>query len=304
MTWIDVTSPEAVHQVHDRMANPPTVVPTGLPTVDSAMWLWGDRRGVPGGTYMIVGGASNIGKTQFALHMLRQAAGVGLKAAMISMDMRPRDSLVRVHQALTVGRIPFDHWVPSRWRPEYERVLQDALVAYRTSVQGAVAIYDGMDRDLDKVAGLIEDAVRVGASFVVVDHLQNIRVKGFGDDNISDRAQIVSEAMEWLARRHDVTICALSQLNRTASSQKDRRPCMQDLWGGTAMESNSGIVILLDHSRYKRDEQRHQIGRTYVLLDKSQIGPKGFAVPVEWNHATLGLREAMPDELNQWPTGR
>ena len=301
--WLDITDNSAAYDIHDTMTSRPTVVPTGLPSIDGALWLWGDRRGIPRGTYMLIGGASNIGKTQVGLMLAKQAADAGERSAILSLDMRKRDAIARIHQALTVGKIPWQDWVPSRWRPEYEQVLKDAIRKYRMSITGAIGIHSGGRRTLDGVELLIREAADVGATFFVVDHVQKIKVGGLGADNIMGRAEVVSEKLDDLCDELNVTICALSQLNRMASRETDRRPTMFDLWGGTAMESNSALVIMLDHSRYKRDEKLPYVGYTYWLLEKNQFGPKAISVPVEVNHATLSIREAEPDEVSKyWDT--
>lgn len=302
--WLDVTDNEAAHGIHDRMTDKPAVVPTGLSSIDQAMWLWGDRRGIPRGTYMILGGASNVGKTQGGLWLAKQAANAGEKAAFLSLDMKKQDAIARIHQALTVGVIPWQDWIPSRWKPEYETVLKDAIRSYRLGIDGAIGIHSGGGRTLDWVDALIREAVEIGATFFVVDHVQKIKVTGAGADDVRGRAEITSERLDDLCDEYDITICALSQLNRLASRETDRRPTMADLWGGMAMEANSAVVIMLDHSRYERDEKLPYIGRTYWLLDKNQTGPKNIEVPVEVNHATLGFREANEDELSLWPETR
>jgi len=299
--WLDITDNRAAYEIHDRMSKPASVVPTGLRMIDSAMWLWGDKRGIPRGTYMIIGGASNVGKTQAGLMLAKQAAQHGEKAAILSLDMRREDAIARIHQALTVGKIPWQDWIPSRWKPEYEEILKDSIRAFRLSTDGAVGIHPGASKTLGDVEFLIRQAHGAGATFFVVDHMQKIKVQGIQGDNIAGRAEIGSEKMDDLCDELGVTICALSQLNRFASREADKRPTMFDLWGGTAMESNSAVVIMLDHSRYARDEVRHHVGRNYWILSKNQFGPKGFEVPVEVNHATLEFREAMPDEIHMWP---
>lgn len=299
-TWVDVTAPEVAHDIHDRMMDAPPVVSLGVPQLDKAMMTWGQGKGIPRGTYVIVGGASNIGKTQYGLALLMEAAKVGERAGLVSLDMKRRDALLRLHAAM-VADIPGSHWRPDRWRPEYEGALVEGLRRWRMGSPGGIGIVAPPVGDLDLVKTTIVDGVDAGCSFFVVDHLQKIRVGGYSDGQISARAEVVSETLDNLADTYDVTVVGLSQLNREATKQRDRSPRKEDLWGGTAMESNAAVVVMLDHSRYARDPQHHHIGRTYVLLDKNQMGPKGFDVPVLWDHRRLKIREALPDELGEWP---
>lgn len=300
--FIDVTSDLAVDLIDEAMkrgASEP-VTPTGLPTIDRAMWMWGDRRGIPQGSYVIVGGASNIGKTQMGLRLLKNAAEVGQRAAILSLDMKERDALARIHMALTTKKLTLEGWVPSKWTDEHTVTLRDAVRRYRLGITGDMGIYVGGGRTIEWVKRMIEEGAQLGTTVFVLDHVQKVRVPAHGSD-VYSRAEAVSDMLSWATEDLGVTVVALSQLNRQASSQTDRRPTMFDLWGGTSMESNATIVLMLDHSRYERDRERHHLGRTYVKLEKNQLGPKGFSVAVEWNHATLALREAEDDEIGLWP---
>lgn len=296
--WLDVTSGAAATETHERMANPVAVVPTGLTAIDRAMMSWGQGRGIPRGTYMLVGGASNVGKTQWGLQMARNAAAVGEKAGVVSLDMKKQDALLRIHQAL-VSEIPSRDWRPDRWKPEYEQALRDGLVRWRRSITGDLGIYAIAVGDLGWVKESLQRGIDAGVTFFVVDHLQKIRVQGIA--NPFDRAELISETLDNFCDEYAVTIVGLSQLNREASRDRQRKPIMQDLLGGTSLESNAQVVIMLDHSRYERDPIHHHLGRTWVMLDKNQMGPKNFEVAVEVNHATLEYREAQPDEMRDWP---
>lgn len=298
--WIDVTSHDAAYFIADLMGSPPPPIPTLVPAIDRSMWTWGQRKGIPRGTYALVGGASNIGKTQFGLHLARAAAMAGERTGFVSLDMKLRDALLRIHMAI-VDEVPPTHWQPDRWKPEYETLLKDGLRRWRLSIEGDLGIYAVPHGTLEWTKHSIEKGIDAGATYFVVDHLQKIRVSGFGDNQIASRAEVISETLDNLCDEHNVTIVGLSQLNREASRLGDRSPTMHDLWGGTAMEANAAVVIMLDHSRYARDVKAHHIGRTWVILAKNNMGPKGFEIPVEWDHRTFALREALDDEVHLWP---
>jgi replicative DNA helicase len=312
MTWLNVASSEAARLIDERMRTDKQLTSTGLPSIDRAMFLWGDRRGIPQGSYVLVGGASNVGKTLFGLHLLMQAAKGGQRAGLVSLDMKNRDAIARLHQAM-VPAIPLGEWRPSRWTEEHGLRLTDGLARYldrltrmapdRPEKWGDVAIHEGRSRDLSAVAERIREGAEVGFTFFVVDHLQKIRVSTLRGD-VYATADVVSETLDDLVDELDVTIVGLSQLNRLASRETTRRPTMFDLHGGTSMESNAAVVLMLDHSRAQMDTRRHNLIRTYVLLEKNQIGPKAIQAPVLVDAATLTVTEAMPDEEHLWPTAQ
>lgn len=302
---LDVTSDAAVELVAGRYRKPGLITPLGLPSIDQAFYDFGDRRGVPQGTYMIIGGASNVGKTQMGLHVARQAERSGQRAMIISLDMKPRDVVQRLQKAIVGEAVPHDAWSPSKWTDDHEETLKRELRRHRlreVSPEAGIAVHEAIWPELDRVEWMIRQAAETTpwpTTVVVVDHLQKIVVPGVSD--VYARAETVSNKLDQLADQLDITIVGLSQLNRQASRERDRTPTMFDLWGGTSMESNAAVVIMLDHSLYERDREKHHIGRTWMSLDKNQMGPKNFRVPVLWDHAALTLREGLEDEMSEWP---
>jgi len=305
VTWVNIADEKPMWDFISRMADPPRTVPIGLPMIDKAMKLFGNEKGIPQGTYMIIGGASNVGKTQMGLWCLKQAARSGNRGGIISLDMRPYVATARLYQGIIGKAIPLHRWMPSGWD-----MMETSKMMIRTIEQWARDLGQGeihISLDCKRDLGSVCDAVRSahdeqGITYFVIDHMQKIKVDGMMGNNVAGRAEIVSEAMDDLVDDLEITIVGLSQLNRAALADRTRQPTLSDLWGGTAMESNAGVVIILDHSRYQRDNKHHHLAKTWVLLEKNQQGPKGIEVPVEWNHAELDLREADPHEEELWPS--
>jgi replicative DNA helicase len=298
--WLDVTSDAAAELVHEAMMTQRVVTPTRLPSIDRNIFLWGDRRGIPQGSYVIVAAASNFGKTLFGLHLLKSAASVGQRAGMISLDMRNRDAIARLQQSIARS-FALSDWLPSSWRPENEYALKNALREWRLSRDaGDVAIHVHRGRDIADVEWKVREGADAGTTFFVVDHLQKIRVPEHRGD-VFTTADVVSETIDDLVDELNVTIVGLCQLNRMASRQRDVRPTMFDLHGGTSMESNSTFVLMLDHSRYAVVPESPHLIRSWVLFEKNQMGPKGLEVPVLWDTARLSVDEATPEEEEAWP---
>lgn len=300
--WLDITSSAAVDLIHERMTRKAVVTPTGFRDIDRNILLWGDARGIPQGSLVIIGGASNAGKTQFGLWLLRQAAETGQRAGMISLDMKNRDAIARFHMGLVGQKIPYHGWRPSTWQEGYRQTMNDELRKWRMAREaGDIAIHMDRNRSLAAVMEKLHEGVEAGATFFVLDHMQKVRVDSLRGDPFAT-ADLITETLDDFVDEHDVTVVGLSQLNRNASRETDRSPTMYDLWGGTSMEANSAIVIMLDHSRYARLDAAPHISRSWVLLEKNQMGPKRLEVAIEIDHATLSFREADRRELDSWPT--
>ena len=138
-----------------------------------------------------------------------------------------------------------------------------------------------------------------GSRCVFVDHLQLIRTPP--GQTIERSATEISEELRQFAHDRGCLVVALSQLNRWAARQRDRCPTMHDLWGGTSIESNSNMVMLIDHSQQARDPRYAHVLRSWLVLDKNREGPAKVRIPVEINFKTGVWREAQPDEIQLWP---
>jgi replicative DNA helicase len=140
-----------------------------------------------------------------------------------------------------------------------------------------------------------------GIRFFVVDYLQLAQT---GSDEAVYRAvtEVSAEVMTF-AHQHEVVTVGLSQINRTASTDRDNRPQPQGLIGSSSLENDADQVLLLDHTRYERDGLSPHLARTFLLIAKNRHGPCG-SLPIEWNYRTLRVREASPDEEEAWPKRR
>ena len=296
---VRVYSAEAAMEVAARMEATPHVVPTGLGIIDQEFRLWGDRRGIPRGQYVLVAGASNAGKSRYGSRLLRNATEAGEPAALVSLEDSQANLLAMYFQQL--GAIDWRVWLPSRWRRQDSDALVAAVTEAGQDMKAPLYVVSNEARSsLVQVLQTMEELVDSGVTFFVVDHIQLVKIDGVTNDY--ERSVAVSEAIRQFKAQHGVTVVGLSQLNRAAARERGRSPIIQDLHGGTSLESNADTVILLDHSLYEDVEGNSRLARTWFILGKNRLGRKDFAVPVEIDHATLSYRVALPDEEYLWPT--
>jgi replicative DNA helicase len=298
---IEVYTEKAAAIVDVRMRQPVHTVPTGLPDIDKAFRLWGDRKGIPRGSYVIIGGASSAGKTRFGLWLMKNAVAAGESAELISMEM-PQDELL-IAQMQGIGGLEYNDWLPSQWTEGHGDRLMTAVGQRRASSGATLNLCSLVGRSqLGNVMDALEEGRANGCTFFVVDHLQLVKMDRVRD--MLDRVEIVSETLREWAFSNRVTVVGLSQLKRSASENYFQTPSIHDLWGGTSMESNASIILMLDHTRLEWDEQRNHILRYWLMLGKSRIGPDKFGVPVEVDFAKNTYRQMMQDEEYNFPRRR
>lgn len=275
---------------------------TGIPSWDAACDETGGK-GLGDWWYLVLGGASNAGKTQLMLHLVRQAAESGHVPGVITMEVPLPGLQRRTYSNLT--SFGFYDFLPHRWAEgdSAEKVerLKNEVGQYRANggePRSMLVAEQQKPPTLGDITEACTALLESGATVVFLDHLQLIRASA---DEIADRATEISEALRWFAHGNRVLVVALSQLNRLASRERSRMPTMHDLLGGTSIESNANMVCLLDHSRQERDPLHTHRMRTYVYVDKNREGPNRLLIPVEVDFRTGIWREALPDEEHLWP---
>lgn len=294
----DLLSPGSARSLaHGRLAHPLEVVPFGVEELDKAMWYWGGRSGIPFGEYGIIGGASSIGKTQLGLYLLKQASRYAVASGIISLEMKQEDIQLRLFQSWV--DIPQNRWEPGRWRKQDAQQLMEAQQKVAETYRAPIYINSHRQGSLGWVMGALRTLLDRGVRFIVLDHLQLVKVEGV--THVADRAEVVSEAVRDWAFSNDVTLIALSQLKRTASEDYTRSPTIHDLLGGTSLESNASQVWLLDHSRYEKDRSVQGGARTWLGHGKNRMGPSRYWVPIYINHARLEFSAATDEERARWP---
>lgn len=297
--WSSVFDPEVAKRLARRMAATPHIVPTGLPSIDKRLWYWGDRRGIPRGEYVIVAGGVNSGKTVTGLYLAKQAVAAGEKAAIFSLEMREDSLAIRLYQGKT--DIKNSEWIPSRWSKSHAQRLMEGVQRWSNESDGDLLINDSFRGDLLAVLAEIQHLIDQGVTFILLDHLQLVRVEGFGPTEVAARAEVAGEAFRQIAFEQGVTLCCLSQLTSGAARDYSTTPTFHDVYGGVPVTSHASLVVVCDHSRYSVDPEREHIARTWINHSKSRLGPKNIDVPVLWDYSRLEMREALDDEVREWP---
>lgn len=300
--FCDLMSPLFWGEFEDRQRSAVQAVPGPLPTWNGVCGDDGGRTGPALGWFEVIGGNPGFGKTLLALLCGFEALRHGWRVGFMTFEMSEFQLAARFFSMATGEKIhalergkAFDGTAFQRVRDGLSR-LQD---------QGGLASYVVNRRRPRDVDDLL-DAMRalllnMDTRVFLIDYLQLIAV---GDeDSINRQVTKVTTALRAFAHDENCLVIALSQFNRSTSSDYSQSPAIQGLHGGMVIEAAADQIVLLDHSRYERDERDRHIARSFAIIGKNRHGDRG-EIPVLWDYSNLRVREGMPDELNCWPENK
>ncbi len=277
-----------------RQQEPVTAVPTPFASWNRMCRDAGGGVGLAHGWYVLLAGATGHGKSLLALALAAEAIRHGHRVGIVSLEMTSSQTTSRLYATLTGTTIRSIE----RGR-DFDPALASevAVKVQRAREESGARVYVNNDplSELGDVLKLAGHYVEEGCQLVIVDYLQLIST---GDEReMSREVTRISHSIRLLAKRLNVVVVGLSQFNRSTSANRADSPTVQGLIGSSSLENDADQVLLLDHSRYKRDGDK---ARTWAILGKNRHGSSG-SIPIEWDYRTLSVREAMPDEEHLWP---
>lgn len=255
---------ESVRLLTERHANPGGL--TGLSTgfVDLDKLTLGLQRQ----DLVVVAARPSMGKTAFALNIAEAVASRAKQPVLVfSMEMsseqlatRMISSMARVDQtAMRTGAVPEEAW---------------------TRIGDAIGSLSQLPIHVDETPALSPGELRsrarrikraYGLGLVIVDYLQLMQVPGNKENRATEVAEI-SRSLKAMAKELDVTVMALSQLNRAVEQRNDRRPVMSDLRESGAIEQDADLILFLYRDEvYDRDSAAR--GTAEVIIGKQRNGP-------------------------------
>jgi len=207
---------------------------TGFTFIDNRL------RGLKPGELYIIAGRPASGKSTYALNMASHIASQA-KTMFFSMEM-PSKQLIEKCVASLSG-------TPLNWFKDGGKENKEpwGLVSDAMSKIAAkqLIIDDNGYQTVQSIKIKCKKQGKVGAVFV--DYLQLMAGKGH---NRTEEIGEISRGLKQLAKELECPVIALSQLNRSVESRKDKRPMMSDLRDSGAIEQDADVIQFIYRDEY------------------------------------------------------
>jgi replicative DNA helicase len=238
-------------------------IPTGYVDLDSL------TAGLQNSELIIVAARPSVGKTSFALNVVRHVAVdeqhpvlfVSLEQARVELAERLLCCQAKVDShRLRKGHVNNE---------ERDKLFEAGDLLSRTKL----FIDDTPGQNMLRIAANARRLkLRHGLRMVVIDYLQLIDPDN-KRDNRQEQVSSISRRLKFLARELNVPVVALAQVNRSSEDRTDHRPRLSDLRESGALEQDADTVVMLHRPDYH--EAGLNEGIVEVIVAKQRNGPTG-----------------------------
>jgi len=241
--------------------------PLGIPTgfVDIDRLLGGLQRS----DFIIVAARPSVGKTSLCLSFARNAARLGQRVAIFSLEMSNEQIVQRLVSAETeidAQRLRLGHLHDEEW-PLFVQAtgkLSDYPIFIDDTPSISVLQMRTKARRLHAEHGL---------DLILVDYLQ-LMTGGVSSENRVQEVSYVSRSLKGIARELDVPVVAASQLSRAVEQRQEKRPILADLRESGSLEQDADVVMFIYRDEmYNPDTEAKNIAE--IIVAKHRNGPTG-----------------------------
>lgn len=248
--------------------------------------------GAMAGDLVVIAGRPGMGKTAFALGVLRNMAKAGNRCLFVSLEMGD--------VALTTRMISDEIWRPNRklsyWQISSgkmrEEYFQWVIDAGRRLAEFPIRIEQQPGLTVSQIGARARQYKRRhGLKALFVDHLGLVKPSGrYAGNKVNETGEITT-GLKALAKELGIPIFLLCQINRGVEQREDKRPTLSDLRNSGDIEQDADTVMILYRPAYYHakkeplagsaefiiwaDEMAKIENRLDVAIEKQRSGPVG-----------------------------
>ena len=205
------------------------IIKTGYPSIDEKLGC------MQGGDFIILAGATSMGKTCMMLNLIASIANQGYKVDVFSLEM----SMKQLQNRLICSQTGVN---ASRFRTQSFRSYE--LDVYKRYINEKLPLLPiKICTEYNITVQKIRDMVKKSDSDIVfIDYLGLINGNGNGNKNSYERIGDISRELKLAAMEVNKPFFVLHQLNRNYADRQDKTPKLSDLRDSGKIEQDADMV--------------------------------------------------------------
>lgn len=251
---------EAIYQ-HKGLSG----IPTGLKTLDDKLG------GLQRSDLIIVAGRPGMGKTAIVTQFVLNASSLGKRCLIFSLEMsrlQLGERMVSIKSGVQVHNLRTGQIEENQWKNIMKAIKEIDALTFGVDDTGDIS-----PRAIRSRA--VKEWAKNGLDLIVIDYLQ---ITGKEDNarnsNMHQDMAEASRQFKALAKKLNIPVVVLSQLNRGVEERKDKRPVLSDLRESGAIEENVDVVLMLYREGYYDSETQFP-NLAEIIISKHRSGPTG-----------------------------
>lgn len=233
---------------------------TGFPSLDEILL------GMWPGQLIVIGGRPGDGKSTLALNIAEKMVDRGTNALFVSLEMSKKELQFRSLAALA----EIDSRILATGQMSESQAVKLGAAVPLFSARTGLHIQDDGAVTMSTLKAEATRLVRQEQiGLLVVDYIQ--LMTGEGRER-SEQVGSISRGLKLLARKLNIPIIGLSQMNRSIDGRGVKRPQLSDLRESGSLEQDADVVIFL-HDESSYDPDKKPDGTVKAIIAKNRKGP-------------------------------
>ncbi len=240
-------------------------IPTGFKALDGLL------SGFQKSDLVVFAGRPGMGKTSWILTVALNAARLGTRVAIFTMEMGVEQMVQRLLSMETGIRIT---------------QLRTADISSReqTRLTEAIGRISSLPLFIDDTPSITPTEMRTkcrrlqheyGLDIVMVDYMQLMSAGKAYENNRVQEISYISRSLKELARELNVCVLSTAQLSRAVEQRQDKRPQLSDLRESGTIEQDADAVMFLYRDEVYNPDTTEFPNQADVMLSKHRHGPTG-----------------------------
>jgi replicative DNA helicase len=250
------------HLMHNQ--DTPLGLPTGFRDLDELLG------GLQKSDLVIFAGRPGVGKTSFLLSVALNAARLGARIGIFTMEMgveQITQRLVSMETGINSQKLRLGQLTPQ----EYSRFVE------------ASSRMSGLSVFIDDTPALTPTQMRAkcrrlqhefGIDLIILDYIQLMNAGTNYENNRVQEVSYISRSLKELARELNVPLFSAAQLSRAVEQRQDKRPVLSDLRESGSLEQDSDVVMFLYRDAVYNEATEFP-NQADVIVSKHRNGPTG-----------------------------